>query len=356
MRALFFLNSFTGGGAETVCLNLAKQLYDLKIESDFITIYNIKEEYDLPDYIHVFCLEIEDKPLACCKMIWWINRVNAFISGKKYVLITAHLQPSQLLASLTLVGKKCFYVMHGSQHLRDKNNSWIYRIVLRLFLRGKKVITVSRGLRKELITEYSIRPGNITTIYNPCVVEGIKSEIALCLPHTRPYILALGRIEEPKNPLLILELYHKGGFYHDYDLIYVGKGTLMGELRRMIEEYNLQEHVFLVGFQKNPMQWLRSASLLLSCSKREGLPMNMIEALTCGVPVVAADCPYGPNEILTGELSAYLIDPENDAGKSIEVISSALRSYPEIQEKHTAKFDRRVIAEIYLKTWKECFD
>ena len=53
MRALFFLNSFTGGGAEKVCLNLAKQLSALDIESDFIIIYDAKADYNIPEYIHV---------------------------------------------------------------------------------------------------------------------------------------------------------------------------------------------------------------------------------------------------------------------------------------------------------------
>ncbi len=65
MKALFFLNSFAGGGAERVCLNLAKQLYKCNIESEFITIYNKEPDYDIPNYVHVFSLEIEDRPGEC---------------------------------------------------------------------------------------------------------------------------------------------------------------------------------------------------------------------------------------------------------------------------------------------------
>ena len=81
----------------------------------------------------------------------------------------------------------------------------------------------------------------------------------------------------------------------------------------------------LKGFQRKPIKWLVNASLLLSCSRQEGLPLNLVEALICGTPVVASDCPYGPNEILTGELSAYLISPEEDPDASVAVMWSALK-------------------------------
>ena len=76
MRALFFLNSFAGGGAEKVCLNLAKQLYKQNIKSDFIIIFDEKPNYDIPKYIKVFSLEIEDKPLECIKIVKQVKLPN----------------------------------------------------------------------------------------------------------------------------------------------------------------------------------------------------------------------------------------------------------------------------------------
>ena len=120
-------------------------------------------------------------------------------------------------------------------------------------------------------------------------------------------------------------------------------------------DYNLQTNIFLAGFQNNSEQWIANASLLLSCSKQEGLPMNMIEALVCGTPVAAFDCPYGPNEILVDELAEYLIDPRGDLEESIRVISSALSSYPFITEKYYSKFDGRSIIQSYVDVWQKCF-
>ena len=348
------MNSFSGGGAERVCLNLARQLHEFGIESDFVTIYNKKPGYDIPGYIHFFSLGIEDKPLACFRIMKAIPKVNRFIFGKEYVLITAHVQPSHFLASISKVRKECLYVIHMSSHRVEESRSWVYRMSLKLFLKGKRIVTVSKGIEGELVKEYGILPENITTIYNPCGTV-LKSKPELSSPHIRPYILTMGRLVEQKNPLLILELYNKGRFYNSYDLIYLGKGSLEQNLMDRITEYHLENHVFLAGFQKNPEQWLRNAALLLSCSRQEGFPMNLVEALICGTPVVAADCPYGPKEILTGELARFLIHPEKNFSESISVISDALDSYPEITEKYYENFDDELITWTYLQTWKDAF-
>ena len=272
MKALFFLNSFAGGGAERVCLNLAEQLYRQGIESEFVTIFDSEPEYDLPNYIRVLPLEIEDKFLECLQIVKKIPKVNAFISGKEYVLITAHVQPSQFLAALTLVRKKCLYVMHISRHKAHEHSSLLSRIILRFFLRRKKIVAVSNGVKNELINEYGIDRDDIITIYNPCAVEKLKTKfVSTC---ERPYILFMGRLEEQKNPLLALELYHKGHFYDKYDLIYLGKGSLEERLRDRIRDYSLCEKVYLMGFQKDPRQWLVNASLLLSCSRQGGFTLR----------------------------------------------------------------------------------
>lgn len=352
MRALFFVNSFVGGGAEKVCLNLARQLYELNIESDFIIISNRVPDYDIPEYIHVFSLGV---PFVIrSDRSNFIARANSFISGKEYVLITAHLGMAQHFAASTKVKDKALYVMHGSQRLKEKHDTWYYKMRLRFFFRGKNIVTVSKGLENELRYEYKLHADSITTIYNPCGVREWKAEIKYETPHIRPYILVMGRLEKEKDPLAALELYYKGEFYKEYDLVYLGKGSFEEILRKRISNYNLDSYVFLKGFQKHPKQWLMNARLLLSCSRDEGFALNIVESLLCNTPVVAADCPYGPREILVDELSKYLIYPD-EVEKSISVITSALQKYPPITEYYYERFDDSVIVNQYLKVWKECF-
>lgn len=358
IRALFFVNSFSGGGAERVCLNLAEQLKEMGIESDFVLVYDTVADYEIPEYLNVFSLKIDVRDTsfkALLGIMKAVPKVNSFIANKEYALITAHLQPSYLLASLTAVGKRCLYVIHNRWHRVNDVSPYRNIAGLQLVLRGKKIVTVSRGLEDELVNRYRIKPQSITTIYNPCKMIRKPGREAQS-PYRRKYILFMGRLVDQKNPLLALKLYYKGSFYTEYDLVYLGQGTLEKVLREQIDQYNLEEYVHIAGFQKNPEPWLRGASLLLSCSKQEGLPMNLVEALICGVPVVSDDCPYGPNEILTGELASYLTRSDEDLEKTIQTISSALELYPAIEEKYYRKFDSKLIAQTYLDKWKNFFE
>lgn len=83
--------------------------------------------------------------------------------------------------------------------------------------------------------------------------------------------------------------------------------------------------------------------------------MNLAEALICGTPAVACDCPHGPKEIMTGELARYLIKPGAGSRESIMIISSALEAYPEITETYYDQFDSGLILRTYLEVWKHSF-
>jgi glycosyltransferase involved in cell wall biosynthesis len=65
-----------------------------------------------------------------------------------------------------------------------------------------------------------------------------------------------------------------------------------------VQDRGLGDHVQFLGVQPNPFPWYRAADLFCLPSRTEGLPNVLIEALACGTPVIAADCPSGPREIL----------------------------------------------------------
>jgi glycosyltransferase involved in cell wall biosynthesis len=84
----------------------------------------------------------------------------------------------------------------------------------------------------------------------------------------------------------------------------IGSGALIENLMNMSRKMGIGDRVHFLGFQKNPYVWLKHADLFVMCSEYEGLPNVLLEALACGCPVIAADCPGGTREImeLTGNL------------------------------------------------------
>jgi glycosyltransferase involved in cell wall biosynthesis len=82
--------------------------------------------------------------------------------------------------------------------------------------------------------------------------------------------------------------------------MFVGNGELEPELRAQAASLGVDRRVIFAGFQPNPIPFYHTADLFVLSSDYEGFGNVIIEALACGLPVVAMDCPSGPAEILDG--------------------------------------------------------
>lgn len=355
-KALFFVNSLVGGGAERVCLNLAEELFLEGYKSIFITLYQESCEYKIPEYITLYCLDVKKDTSGlqrAYEIIKKIPKVNLWIKKEQYNLITAHLPMSHLLASLSCVARSTFFVMHNAQWPLDRRQSKIYWLRLHTLYRKFHMISVSEGVRRELIDCYGFPAQQVETIFNPLLLNNFFTVSKESSPHPRPYIISMGRLDFPKRPDIAIELYHKSEISQQFDLVILGEGSMRLALEEKVEEYGLQNVVHFVGFQQNPIPWLQNAKLMLSFSDSEALPMNIIESLACGTGVLAMKCRFGPEEIMIGELADYLIDPINEFNKSIFMLHQALKYYPTIQLSLLERFNASKIVQQYLSCWQK---
>jgi glycosyltransferase involved in cell wall biosynthesis len=91
----------------------------------------------------------------------------------------------------------------------------------------------------------------------------------------------------------------------------------------MVEQLGLAQDVSLPGFVDNPYAYMARAAVFVLSSKWEGLPTVLIEAMHCGAPVVAMDCPSGPREILQNGRYGQLV-PVGDATALAHAIEATL--------------------------------
>jgi glycosyltransferase involved in cell wall biosynthesis len=86
-----------------------------------------------------------------------------------------------------------------------------------------------------------------------------------------------------------------------------GSGTRTGELRQLIAEHGLDDHVLLMGPTEHLGEELSKASIFALSSRYEGFGMVLVEAMSKGLPVVSFNCPNGPSEILTHGREGFLV-------------------------------------------------
>jgi glycosyltransferase involved in cell wall biosynthesis len=212
----------------------------------------------------------------------------------------------------------------------------VKRLLLkRAYRRADVVAAVSEGVRRRAIDYYGLPPEKVETLANFFDVERIE-RMAQCDPppelarrEGRFRIVAVGRLTEAKGYDVLLDalrLVHDRG-QGAVELILVGAGPLEDELRRRIQAASLADHVVLAGFQRNPLPLMRTADLFCLASIYEGMPNVLVEAMLCGVPILATDCESGPREILEGGRFGRLVPPR-DPEPLADAICDAVVDYP----------------------------
>ena len=130
--------------------------------------------------------------------------------------------------------------------------------------------------------------------------------------HRSKIAVAAGRLFPQKGFDLLIPAWAKlVETYPDWQLRIYGSGERKGELRELIEEHHLYNHVLLMGHTDRLDDELAKASFYVLSSRFEGLPMVMIEAMSHSLPVVSFACPTGPSDVLTHGVDGLLVPPED---------------------------------------------
>lgn len=121
-------------------------------------------------------------------------------------------------------------------------------------------------------------------------------------------VISVGRLTSQKNYTSLIRAFKNVTEKHsDWILEIYGDGPQEVELKSLITQLNLEKHVFLKGFSSNVKEVMTNASIFAMSSIFEGFPLVLIEAMTCGLPIVSYACPCGPKDIITEGEDGFLV-------------------------------------------------
>ncbi|MCA1636184.1 MAG: glycosyltransferase [Acidobacteria bacterium] len=206
-------------------------------------------------------------------------------------------------------------------------------LVRRTYPRADAVVAVSEGVARDLVSRLGVPPGKVHVIPNPVVDEALLRAATAPAGHPwfgddgAPVFLAVGRLTAQKDFPTLLRAFRMLRQSRAARLMILGEGEARAELEAMTDEMSLTDDVALPGFVENPYARMSRAAAFVLSSRWEGLPTVLIEALACGCPVVATDCPSGPREILEGGAYGALV-PVGDAAAMRDAMARALDAPP----------------------------
>jgi glycosyltransferase involved in cell wall biosynthesis len=171
-------------------------------------------------------------------------------------------------------------------------------------------------------------------------------------------ILSVGRLSPEKNYSSLIRafaLVHS--LFPDWSLDIFGDGDERYRLLSEIEKYHLNDVVHLPGSTNDVQKEMLSSSLLVCSSKYEGFSMVIIEAMSCGLPVVSYECPCGPKDLISDGNNGYLV-PVGDENALADRICRLIENTERRKQMGVAAFEtsKYYSLEQIISQWMALFE
>ncbi len=331
-KLAIFLPSLNGGGAERAMLNLAHGLAECGYAVDLV-LAQAKGPYlgDVHEPIRVVDLRASRVLTSLPALARYLRREQptAMLSALDYANVVA-------LWARRLVGIPRRVVVNEQNTLsRSARNSarWRQRMVPHLVKRfypwADYVIGNSQGVADDLVQVTGLPRERIKILYNPIVTPEVREKARAPLNHAwfeadqPPVLLAVGRLTKQKDFPTLIRAFAQVRQTRPARLLILGEGPDRPALEALVNQLGLEDDVALPGFVENPYAYMSRASLYVLSSRWEGLPTVLVEALYCGPPIIATDCPSGPREILADGQHGLLV-PVGDVTALTQAIEAGL--------------------------------
>lgn len=353
IRVLHVFGALNYGGAETMIMNLYRQIDRSKIQFDFVVHTDKKCDYfneiaELGGRIFVVP-RYKGKNHFFYKKAW----ENFFRAHSEYKIIHGHIRST---ASIYLkIAKKYGLVTIAHSHSTDSRGNTIEKIVKNIMqyqIRyiADHLLACSDEAGKWLFGKDVINKENYKVIKNAIDVEKYifdevkRDVIRKKLGINDKFVLGhVGSFTYPKNHKFLIDVFYQVQKQNKNSaLVLVGDGRLKADIEKQINELKIKDKVILTGEVQNVNDYMQAMDVFVFPSIFEGLGMVLIEAQASGLSCVVSD--KIPNE-------TFIID-------SIEKLSlnNSIKMWAATILKYSSKFERKNTLQEIAKSGYEIKD
>lgn len=356
-KIAIYLPNLAGGGVERAYLELAHSLSTLGPSVDLVLLRRIGPYIaEIPDGVRVVELHATRKLNAVLKLARYLRREKpaALLSGGD--VSNAVAMVASILAGRTaqcVISQRAM-MLHAWQAQKPKT-WWAWMIVLKmLYRRAKLIICNSEAARRELIDNLGLDGAKCQVIYNAVDIDHIQRQAEALpgdpwfAPDAPPIVISVGSLSPRKDMATLIRAFEIARQTHACHLILLGEGPERDRLEALVRACNLEHCVRMPGFVSNPFPMIRRARVLVSASLTEGCPNTLQQALACGTPIVATDCPGGSSEILENGRWGRLVPVGNAKTMAAAIVRTLDGDLPPDGRARAAQFDRERTASLYL--------
>ncbi len=292
---------------------------------------------------------------------YWFHLIQ-FIRNNRVDVVYSHLEPANFIAVLAqyFVKARIVVVRHHldlAEHI-GFDDDLSYKLTYRL---AKDIITVSAAARRYMIEREKINALKIHHInlgyafsvfgtHTPEKVAQIRSKLSESI-----ILISVGRLDPFKRPEQSIEvcrmLNEKG---HKAHLLLLGSGENEPAIKKRILELGLQNHIELLGYVDNVMDYLKASDWLLHPSISESSCVAVKEAALSQLPVIACKGVGDFDDYLISHKNSVLLDRDHFAEEAVKEIIYFENSKTEkvdmgrnLKDIIVSKFDIRSVVSQY---------
>jgi GalNAc-alpha-(1->4)-GalNAc-alpha-(1->3)-diNAcBac-PP-undecaprenol alpha-1,4-N-acetyl-D-galactosaminyltransferase len=313
MRLALIISSLAAGGAERVLSTLANKWqecgHDVTVLTDATTSL---DHYPMRSDIKRIALDLQSNSVRLSDKV-----VRNFVRVKHLRAAIRDLAPDCVIAFGDTVNARALFSCIGRSMrvvVSERVDPRQYRVPLawRVLRRLLYPFAAAVVVQTESVAQWARRfvpAERVHVIPNPVRPPPPLRSCPDALG-TRRTVIAVGRLSREKGVDLLLHAFARAALpLSAWQLVILGDGPERPALEAQIRTLGLQHNVLMPGVVADPERWLQHAELFALSSRFEGFPNALLEAMGCGLAVVAFDCPSGPGEIIRNEQTGLLVPP-----------------------------------------------
>jgi GalNAc-alpha-(1->4)-GalNAc-alpha-(1->3)-diNAcBac-PP-undecaprenol alpha-1,4-N-acetyl-D-galactosaminyltransferase len=352
------ISTLLSGGAERNACMLANHL--VKNNDVHVITFQASKNcfYYLSNNIKVHnlnLLKLSKTPFA--KIFNFLKRLNSIrqkLSKERPDVLISFLETTNItviMASLFLKGIKIKII--SDRNNPKKSERPLLNLILKIiFYRFCNYLVLQT---KGIVKLYSFINKSKLKIIQNTISENVRVKKKKILNKKLKFI-SVGRLEQQKGyDVLVKALYLLRKKNVNFECDIYGVGSQQKEIKKMIDQYSLNNHIFLKGVSNNILQLYHKYDLYILSSRFEGFPNSLLEALVARVVSVSSNCNFGPTEIISNNNTGIIFknNEPKDLCEKIHKITSNKKKYFFIRNNLEKKFNLEIYNNEKFKKWKK---
>ena len=308
MKLMIITYTMNRGGAEKMAAHLANQISAMEKHSVFLLVYGASQSlYPLHSGISYINMNASSRELRLRFPL--IRKIRKIIKENHIDVVFGFSAGISEILPIAVLGLSCRAIGTERSNPYFHSHGAVRRFITNLaFSMLDGVVFTTKGCR-DYYSE-SVRRKSVI-IPNGYVETCAHKELSADRIHCKD-IIAIGNLRQVKDyPTMIRAFSIFANTHSDYCLHIYGEGIEENAIRRLLGSYGLENRIILHGSVNDLTEVYKSCKFLVHSSKSESWCNAILEALSFGVPCIAADCDFGPREMIRHGFNGLLYEVGN---------------------------------------------